>query len=65
MIGPQEIINKAAAFREYTSLSGNPMSEYLANIAASEPAKSKLIQRGRLLARYVTLGPKLPSVILV
>jgi len=50
MIGPQEIVDKGAAFREYTSLSGNPVSEYLANIALSEPMKSKLIQRGRRLA---------------
>lgn len=51
MIGPQEIVDRGAAYREYTSLSGNPVSEYLANIALSEPMKSKLIQRGRRLAR--------------
>jgi aspartate/methionine/tyrosine aminotransferase len=51
MIGPKEIVDKGAAFREYTSLSGNPIAEYLANIALSEPAKSKLIQRGRRLAK--------------
>jgi len=51
MIGPKEIVDKGAAFREYTSLSGNPFSEYLANIALSEPTKSKLIQRGRRLAK--------------
>ena len=51
MIGPKEIVDKGAAFREYTSLSGNPFSEQLANIALSEPTKSKLIQRGRRLAK--------------
>lgn len=51
MVGPKEIVDKGAAFREYTSLSGNPIAEYLANIALSEPAKSKLIQRGRRLAK--------------
>jgi hypothetical protein len=51
MIGPKEVVDKGAAYREYTSLSGNPISEYLANIALSEPMKSKLIQRGRRLAR--------------
>ncbi|MGA3406185.1 MAG: aminotransferase class I/II-fold pyridoxal phosphate-dependent enzyme [Candidatus Bathyarchaeia archaeon] len=51
MIGPKEIVDKGAAYREYTSLSGNPISEYLANIALSEPMKSKLIQRGRRLAK--------------
>ena len=51
MIGPKEVVDKGAAYREYTSLSGSPISEYLANIALSEPTKSKLIQRGRRLAR--------------
>ena len=51
MIGPKEIADKGAAFREYTSLSGNPIAEYLANIALSEPTKSKLIRRGRTLAK--------------
>jgi aspartate/methionine/tyrosine aminotransferase len=51
MIGPHEIVEKGAAYREYTSLSGNPVSEYLANIALSEPMKTRLIERGRRLAR--------------
>ncbi len=51
MIGPREIVDKGAAYREYTSLSGNPISERLANIALAEPMKSKLIQRGRGLAK--------------
>jgi len=51
LIGPQEIVDKGAAYREYTSLSGSPISEHLANVALSEPMKSKLIQRGRRLAK--------------
>jgi aspartate/methionine/tyrosine aminotransferase len=51
LIGPKQIVDKGAAYREYTSLSGSPFSEYLAKIALSEPMKTKLVQRGRQLAR--------------
>lgn len=51
MIGPPEIVERGAAYREYTSLTGGPLSEYMATIALSEPTKSKLVERGRRLAR--------------
>jgi aspartate/methionine/tyrosine aminotransferase len=49
MIGNEEIIKRGSAFKEYTTLGGSILSEYLATQALEEEMRKKLIDRGRRL----------------
>jgi aspartate/methionine/tyrosine aminotransferase len=51
MIGSEEIIKNGSAFKEYTTLGGSILSEYLATLALEKEMCKKLIDRGRRLVR--------------
>lgn len=51
MISPKEIVEKSSAFKEYTSLGGSLLSEYLATIVLEKDMREKIIARGRKLVK--------------
>ena len=50
MVSTPELIAKAYAYKEYTTLSGSPLLEAIGAIALEEGTKERLIARGRKLA---------------
>ncbi len=51
MIGPKEIVERGSAFKEYTTLGGSILSEFLAASVLERKTSNKLIERGRRLCR--------------
>src|SRR2546425_7007840 len=51
MIGPKEIVERGSAFKEYTTLGGSILSEFLAAIVLERKMSNKLMERGRRLCR--------------
>jgi len=51
MIAPKEVVEKGSAFKEYTTLGGSILSEYLATIALERNMRERLIERGRRMVK--------------
>lgn len=51
MIGPKHIVERGSALKEYTSLGGSILSEYLATIVLERKMREKLVERGRKMVK--------------
>ena len=51
MIGPEDVVERGSAFKEYTSLGHSILSEHLGSMVLEKNMREKLIKRGRKLIK--------------
>jgi len=51
MIGPEDVVERGSAFKEYTSLGHSLLAEHLGSIALEKDMREKLVKRGRKLVK--------------